>query len=208
MRSRFGPPEEDDRVSCDSGSDRTVVWPALFLVFADDRLVGYSFQSTADPAATPQGIRIGSTGADLRAAYPAVRIEKTTSGAQWFVDTGDDASLGGTLDGFADTNRIDRISSGDTCGLPAAAPSGEQVGVPHRLLTHCGVASTTVAGVLWLAHPPLGDHNAPPGWDENETTGTFTRLSDTEAEFRATTGAVARFRRAPTGAPDPNRGCE
>ena len=81
--------------------------------------------------------------------------------------------------------------------------------VPHRIYTHCGVVSTTVAGVLWLADPPLSDGsgNPPRGWDENQTTGSFMQLSEDEAEFRTSSGLTARFRRAPEGVKDPLTGC-
>lgn len=78
-------------------------------------------------------------------------------------------------------------------------------GIAHLLRTHCGVMSTKVAGVLWLADPPLHDDsgNPPPGWDNPGATGIFVQLSDTEAEFRADSGMSAHFRRAPAGAKDP-----
>jgi hypothetical protein len=53
--------------------------------------------------------------------------------------------------------------------LPAATPS--ETGVRVAVRSHCGVTSLTIRGQLWLADPPLGDHNPPPGWDENETIG-------------------------------------
>lgn len=81
-------------------------------------------------------------------------------------------------------------------------------GRSHRVASHCGVVSTTVDGVLWLADPVLGDHNPPPGWDENETSGTFVARDDTEAEFTTDSGQVARFRRAADGTGDPSRRCE
>jgi hypothetical protein len=80
--------------------------------------------------------------------------------------------------------------------------------VAHRVYSHCGVVGTVVDGVLWLADPPLGDGNPPPGWDENDTAGSFMQLSDDRAEFRTANGRVARFRRAPQGAGDPNVGCD
>ena len=83
-------------------------------------------------------------------------------------------------------------------------------GVRHRLYAHCGVVSTTMDGVLWLAEPVLRDEgqNPPPGWDENSTEGWFHEISADAARFTADTGATAAFRRAPAGTPDPNEGCE
>ena len=83
-------------------------------------------------------------------------------------------------------------------------------GVAHSLYTHCGVVSTTFESQLWLADPPMADEsgNPPSGWDENTTEGTFVLLDAETAEFRAKTGPVATFTRAPNGALDPNEGCE
>ena len=90
--------------------------------------------------------------------------------------------------------------------LPAASPSekGVRVAVP----SHCGVLSLTVNGRLWLADPPLGDHNPPPGWDENETSGVLLKTGPGRAVFKGDGGQRAVFQNAPLGAEDPNAGCE
>lgn len=84
------------------------------------------------------------------------------------------------------------------------ARTGRRVTVP----SHCGVLSVTVDGLLWLADPPLGDHNPPPGWDENRTPGRWIVIGADRAEFRGDQGQRASFRRAAPGAVDPNAGCE
>lgn len=102
----------------------------------------------------------------------------------------------------------------NACANGASSPKAAEAepvrssGRAHRVASHCGVVSTTVAGVLWLADPVLGDHGPPPGWDENETSGIFVARNGTEAEFTTDGGHVARFRRAADGTDDPNRGCE
>jgi hypothetical protein len=90
------------------------------------------------------------------------------------------------------------------------AGCGEQNEPERRitLYTHCGIVSATVDGQLWLADPPLGEHNPPPGWDQNSETGTWRRLSADRAEFRADERKVAFFVRAAPGTKDPNAGCE
>jgi hypothetical protein len=101
--------------------------------------------------------------------------------------------------------------------LPACSGAGgekldvsQQTGTRHTVYTHCGVVSTIVDGVLWLADPPLGDDsgNAPDGWDENETAGTFVRLTESTAVFKADSGVEATFERAAAGAADPADNCE
>lgn len=92
--------------------------------------------------------------------------------------------------------------------LPCAVERGAESGVRVSVPSHCGVLSVTVEGQLWLADPPLGDHNPPSGWDENETGGVFTQIGPRHAEFRSDSGEVASFKLAPAGAEDPNAGCK
>jgi hypothetical protein len=80
-------------------------------------------------------------------------------------------------------------------------------GLRHTVDSHCGVVSTTVDGVLWLADPPLGDNNPPAGWDENDTPGVFAVQDAGDAVFTADTGVTAHFVKAPPGTSDPG-GCE
>lgn len=96
-------------------------------------------------------------------------------------------------------NEIAKFLSGT---LPCPTP------MPVTVTSHCGVVSVIVDGQLWLADPPLGDHNPPPGWDENETSGSWVLLGPNRAEFRGDQGQRASFRRADPGTPDPNAGCE
>lgn len=85
-----------------------------------------------------------------------------------------------------------------------------QEGLRHVLYTHCGVVSTIVAAVLWVAEPRLEDDsgNPPPGWNENETPGTFRQTGESSAVFIADTGARATFTRAAPGTADPGANCE
>lgn len=87
---------------------------------------------------------------------------------------------------------------------PSPSHSGVRVAVP----SHCGVLSITINGRLWLADPPLGDHNPPPGWNENQTMGYFVETGSRQGRFFGDGGQRASFRRAAVGADDPNAGCE
>lgn len=93
--------------------------------------------------------------------------------------------------------------------VPASGPE-LNVAYRHQLYVHCGVRSTTFAGRLWLADPPLADDsgNPPPNWGENSDDGTFTLVSDDEAVYRSVNGPTVTFRAAPPGTPDPNAGCD
>ena len=115
----------------------------------------------------------------------------------------------------------DRPSGGPGSEKPTSQDSLEKT--PHRrhhqvpnrppgcgcpIYSHSGVRSAWVKGELWLADPPLGGHNPPPGWDENETTGEFVVTSTGRAMFIGDSGQETRFRLAEPGAKDPNAGCE
>lgn len=90
--------------------------------------------------------------------------------------------------------------------LKMSLPPSTEYAVRHVVYTHCGVLSTTIDGVLWLAEPPLPD--PPSGWDENETLGDFRLTDSTHAIFTADTGVEARFTKAEPGASDPAAECE
>lgn len=92
--------------------------------------------------------------------------------------------------------------------VPCATDNPTDPGVRVSVPSHCGVLSVTIDGQLWLADPPLGDHNPPAGWDENQTPGRFVQTGPRRAEFHGDAGQTAMFRLAPAGATDPNSGCE
>lgn len=91
---------------------------------------------------------------------------------------------------------------------PAPTDDSDATRARVAVPSHCGVVSITIDGRLWLADPPLGDHNPPPGWEENETWGYWVPAGPERAEFHGDEGQRASFRRAPAGAEDPNAGCE
>ncbi len=101
-----------------------------------------------------------------------------------------------------------RIALGLPDGEPRAAAT-EKPGDGGRVSvsTHCGVRSLRVDGDLWIADPPLGGHNPPEGWDDNEQTGRF-RVDGDRAVFDDGNGHRAEFRRASEGEANPNEGCE
>jgi hypothetical protein len=84
----------------------------------------------------------------------------------------------------------------------------EAGGIRVAIRSHCGVRGAVVNGDLWLASPPLGGHNPPPGWDENQTRGRFLITGARRAVFNGDGGQRAHFRLAPEGTVDPNAGCE
>ncbi|MFV0308107.1 MAG: hypothetical protein ACK5OX_10245 [Desertimonas sp.] len=114
--------------TCLSNEARRVSWNSLSVFFGDNGEPGsrqfftYSYGDVADLGAepigllTPAGIGIGSTIADLRAAYPEVTINLGEEGlieSTFFVDE----NLGGLVTGDADTDVVTVIyGSWPFCG--------------------------------------------------------------------------------------------
>lgn len=104
------------------------------------------------------------------------------------------------------TGKFIRQSKAST---PLTTPDAQDVdGVQVVVNSHCGVRGVWVKGRLWLASPPLGGHNPPPGWDENETRGVFQVTAPRRGQFHGDGGQTAHFRLPKPGMPDPNEGCE
>ena len=119
VKARLGasPEEENTKAECESGADHTVAWLAVLLVFDEGRWQGYSWGGKDPPAATDQGIRIGSTVAELKAAYPTVDVVESSIGWEWSVEAGPDLFQTGGLTGQGTDATVDRISSGDICAF-------------------------------------------------------------------------------------------
>jgi hypothetical protein len=104
-------------------------------------------------------------------------------------------------------------NSSDVASVQSPPGDGDQektkeIGIPVVVYSHCGVRSVWVKGQLWLASPPLGGHNPPPGWDENRTQGVFQVTAPGRGLFKGDGGQLACFRLAQAGQQDPNAGCE
>lgn len=64
----------------------------------------------------------------------------------------------------------------------------------YVLLTHCGIQGAQIDGMWWVADPPLGDSNPPPGWGNPVDRGQLTFVSPDRARFDGF--GTAFFRRA------------
>ncbi|MGH9035107.1 MAG: hypothetical protein ACRD0O_05030, partial [Acidimicrobiia bacterium] len=132
LTQAFGPPDSDDVLpagSCSSGATRSVSWGDLHVLFGPDgggkpTAVGWTY-GTDDPPAAPvlatgDGISLGSTLAQLRAAYGAgVEVtEDEALGAVRFSVAGSryQLSLSGLLTGTADTDTVRALFAGSYCG--------------------------------------------------------------------------------------------
>jgi hypothetical protein len=119
VKARLGgsPEEESTQAGCESGADHTVAWLAVRLVFAEGQWQGYSWGGNDPPAATDKGVRVGSTVAELKAAYPTVEIVESSIGWEWSVEVGPDLFQTGGLTGPGTDATVDRVSSGDICAF-------------------------------------------------------------------------------------------
>jgi hypothetical protein len=74
---------------------------------------------------------------------------------------------------------------------PAVKAEGWLPTERYRLMTHCGIAWTNIAGTFWRAVHPLSDGhgNPPPGWGNPFQDGTLT-LNGTTARFSSRAGTV------------------
>ena len=85
-------------MGCESGSDREIRWGPLALYFLGDRFSGWDvsdFRAAVPDMALANGIHVGSTAKELRAAYPDLEVMETTFGTEWHTASG---AMGGHLD--------------------------------------------------------------------------------------------------------------
>lgn len=98
---------------CGAGPMEFVKWPDGFTgVFQDGKFAGWSIDSGSPPKAyaTDKAIGVGSTRAELLAAYPAVKIEQTSLGTEFTVGGYD-----GILAGAGPDARIETLWAGLSC---------------------------------------------------------------------------------------------
>ena len=136
IRSILGAPSADsgwaDPFSsfgvCPGTEVRGVSWGDLTLLFTDSSVItsgrrhfftysyGPAFGSTIDPlgAHTTTGISVGSTVADLKAAYPGVVVNPADDifAANFYIND----NLTGFLTGATDTDTITSLTGGISCG--------------------------------------------------------------------------------------------
>jgi hypothetical protein len=136
LRDRFGAPDEDRTWNqsvqqyfgaCPGDRHRFLRWGRLFALFTDGE-TSYSpagrwhfFAWYADnqvtgglDPATATGIRVGSTVADLRAAYGrSVRTFKAPPSDGFVIDRG---GIRGVLSSASESGRVTQLSAGQACG--------------------------------------------------------------------------------------------
>jgi hypothetical protein len=113
---------------CPGTEVRGVTWGDLLVLFSDESGVasgrrhffsytlGPSFGASITPAgmATPEGIAVGSTVAALKSAYPGVYVYDGDDVFDPYYVVGE--NLSGFLTGAADTDTVQSVIGGVTCG--------------------------------------------------------------------------------------------
>lgn len=104
--------EGGDRATPDCGADVvTRQYDGLFLLLDGDRFVGWV---TGTPGLTTgDGIGVGATLADLRAAYPDLSVTEGTLGVEW--STAGDGGVFGFLDGAQEPSQVTNVLAGQAC---------------------------------------------------------------------------------------------
>jgi hypothetical protein len=96
---------------CEDGSGRafdSVRYDGLTVNFLDAKLAGWS--SSADAFTTIDGIGVGSTLADLKESFGTVTVMDSSLGVEFSTET-----IGGVLDGKADSAKVTDIFNGQVC---------------------------------------------------------------------------------------------
>ena len=106
----LGAGEEFSTPDCGTGSN-SVQYEGLSVLLQDDTFVGWAAGSPG--LTTGDGITVGATLAELRAALPDVQVSEGTVGAEWSV--AGDGGLAGFLDGVQDTSAVTGITAGIRC---------------------------------------------------------------------------------------------
>lgn len=139
----LGEPIEEQRIRCESGSDRIVFWRQLYVVANNDRFAGYNYkQSPFRPSgqtedvyasdepgastvsfATREGLSLGDTVLRASKLYAGkFVIIESTLGPEWWVERDGDAAgpqplLRGFAEGLSDEAAITSIGAGDICAF-------------------------------------------------------------------------------------------
>lgn len=119
----LGPASDVGPIECPGGSDTTAYWPSVGLVFSDGQLSGWSWGRDGEEpppieAETPEGITIGSTVAELEAAYPDELnwIPESTLGTEFYVGSGY-PGFGGFTTGTEPDDTVTMLYGGDLCAF-------------------------------------------------------------------------------------------
>ena len=111
LERALGDPVREDDQDCGPGRLHLISWPGLDVYLLDDRLVGWGVGD--DQRKTDTGIGLGSSRAELQAAYPSVTFPESTLGEEFFVPpTGQDTA---GLSGVLEADEVEALWSGATC---------------------------------------------------------------------------------------------
>jgi hypothetical protein len=112
VTSALGPLTLEQLANCSQGRRTRLVNDHVSLLFDGTQFVGWSDDSGANPRiATAEGVRVGTSLADLQQALPGVEVYSDALGPHWRTPDG----LAGSLQGTAPTSRVTEIHGGEAC---------------------------------------------------------------------------------------------
>ena len=112
LRATLGMPEENDLPECGQGARTSLGRDGFSVLLADDVLVGWTDQGDKGRAlTTADGLGIGSTLKEIRAARADVEVTEGSLGPEFL----DGAGFGGILDGTKGSSKATLVWAGETC---------------------------------------------------------------------------------------------
>ena len=105
----LGDPEKEADAQCDPGELHVIEWPTVTVFVAAEGLAGW--YTDEDTYSTDKGIEVGSSLADLQAAYPTGAMTESSLGTEFFFDAGNGVGLSAVLD----DGEVTTLWSGATC---------------------------------------------------------------------------------------------
>lgn len=109
LAAALGEPQQQS-VACGQGARTDVGAKGFDVLFDGDRFVGWDESGAG--LATEQGLKLGSTKADVQKAFPTATFTKSSLGDEFLVSEG---GLAGFLDGAAPTSTVVGLTGGEAC---------------------------------------------------------------------------------------------
>lgn len=109
LERALGEPEGEDDATCGPGEVRVIEWESLTAYVGAEGFAGWYTDDEAH--ATDKGIEVGSTQAELTAAYPTGQLTESSIGTEFFVETGDGVGLSAVVE----DGDVTTLWSGVTC---------------------------------------------------------------------------------------------
>ncbi len=118
IRAATGAAATTQSVQCGQGPRTSVSYRRFHLLSEGTRFVGWDLSADGGrtlPFSTADGVRVGSTLAQVRARYSPVTITRGSLGAEFLIGSADPVPFGGLLTGTSASSTVTTLYSGQTC---------------------------------------------------------------------------------------------